>query len=697
LNITGLAAGAYALSALLYAFLAILLLTQWRGREKGGYLLTACVVTSFWAAVNAWALTATALPAIILWVAETLHGFAWLFFLIAVLSPAVEKGSGTERILNAARLVLLALVAVLLLSLDEASGIGALLARNKASADIKLVGHLLLAVAGITLIEQVLRNTSPDRRPAVKYLAIALGVHFIFDFYLYSDALMFRRLNQNLWMSRGFVHLFSLPLLMVAAARNPDWSLPISLSRRVVLHTSALLGAGIYLLVMALVGYYIRLFGGEWGTVLRTVFLFSAGMILAMLFVSGRLRRHLRVLINKHFFAYRYDYRDEWLKLIATLTGRLSPRPLPERVIAALGEIVDSPGGVVFLVGERGGYRAKGQLEHPPVTLADERHADSLVAFLERTRWVVDIDEYRSRSLAYEGLNLPAWIEQVRNPWLIVPLVHDERLIGFVVLTRPPMPEPLDWESLDLLKTAGLQAASYLALNQAAESLAEARQFEGFNRLSAFVIHDLKNLVAQLSLVVDNAQRHKANPAFIDDAVRTIENSVGKMNRLMAQLRLVAAPPAAELVELGDLLTGVVEAHQRQHPAPRFDGATTPVHVRANPDRLAAVIGHIVQNAQDATPATGQVAVRLEVRGGSAVVVVEDNGSGMDETFVRDRLFRPFDSTKGLTGMGIGAYECRELVRSLGGHVDVQSAPGRGTIFTIALPHASGRAPAIAG
>lgn len=692
MNITGFAAGAYAFSALLYAFLTILLLTQWRGRARGGYLLAACAITAVWAAVNAWQLAAAALPTIVLWIAETLHDFAWLFFLIAVLSPVVEQGSGTQRTLNAARLLLLALVAVLLLSLDEGAGLGALLAHTAATADIKLVGHLLLAVAGITLIEQVLRNTSPERRPAVNYLAIALGAHFIFDFYLYSDALMFRRLDQNLWMSRGFVHLLTVPLLTIAAARNPDWSLPISLSRRAVLHTSALLGAGIYLLVMALVGYYIRLFGGEWGTVLRTVFLFSAGIILAMLFVSGRLRRHLRVLINKHFFAYRYDYRDEWLKLIATLTGRLSPRPLPERVIAALGEMVESRGGVVFLVGERGDCRPKGQLEHPPVTLANEGRADSLVRFLERTRWVIDLDEHRSRPSAYEALELPDWLGGIRDPWLVVPLIHDDRLIGFVVLTRPPRPEPLDWESLDLLKTAGLQAASYLALSQAAESLAEARQFEGFNRLSAFVIHDLKNLIAQLSLVVDNAQRHKANPAFIDDAVRTIENSVGKMNRLMAQLRLAAAPPAPELVEVGELLASVVEAHQRQQPAPRFASAPVPVQVRANPERLAAVIGHIVQNAQDATPATGTVVARLEARAGYALVTVEDDGSGMDEAFVRDRLFRPFDSTKGLTGMGIGAYECREFVKSLGGRVEVQSAPGRGTTFSIALPLASGPA-----
>ncbi|MBT8428550.1 MAG: PEP-CTERM system histidine kinase PrsK, partial [Gammaproteobacteria bacterium] len=250
----------------------------------------------------------------------------------------------------------------------------------------------------------------------------------------------------------------------------------------------------------------------------------------------------------------------------------------------------------------------------------------------------------------------------------------------------------LNWENLDLLKTVGMQAAGYLALSQAAEALTEARQFEGFNRLSAFVIHDLKNLIAQLSLVAKNAARHKHNPQFIDDAVSTIENAVQKMNRLMAQLKSAEIIGDNRRVNLVDELRDVVEAKSNGSPAPVLQTDVELAYVLAEPDRLSSVLGHVVQNAQDATPPEGKIELQLRLSGDQAIVDVRDTGSGMDAEFIRTRLFRPFDSTKGLTGMGIGAYECREVIVALGGQVVVESTPGYGTVFRIMLPLAKGAA-----
>jgi putative PEP-CTERM system histidine kinase len=681
------AAAGYALAAVLFGILTALLLTQWRGRAKGGYLLAACVVSTLWAALHAWQIVVPDLPGSVLLAAEALRYFTWLLFLLAVLSPAAARDAAYRRTLAVARLVLFGLVAIVLVSLDDHGPVGAAAGSEATRAGLKLVGLLLLAIAGMALIEQVLRSTPAERRWGIKFLCLGLGAIFVFDFYLYTDALLFRRLDRATWLARGAVNAMVVPLLAVSAARNPDWSMPLAVSRRLVLHTTAFFGAGVYMLLMALAGYYIKVYGGEWGVILQGAFVVGALLLLLVLLFSGQLRARLRVMINKHFFTYRYDYREEWLRLIGVLAGPNAQQPLNERVIVAIGEIVESPGGLLWLCDEQGTCRLAARLHHPEVELPPQPAPNPLATFLEERRWVVDLDELARDPERYANLHLPDWLQRVDAPWLIVPLVHHDRLKGFVVLFRPRAPQTLNWENLDLLKTAGMQAASYLALNQAAQALAEARQFEGFNRISAFVIHDLKNLIAQLSLVVSNAQRHKANPQFIDDAVRTIENSVAKMNRLMAQLRS-AATERAEPVDLRALLAGVVSTHQRQRPAPRFEGGAGPVHVRADSDRLSAVVGHIVQNAQDATPPTGEVAVSLEVAAGRAIVTIRDTGSGMDETFVRERLFRPFDSTKGLTGMGIGAYECREFVTSLGGWVEVQSAPGRGTSFTIVLPAA---------
>lgn len=687
-----IAAAGYALAAVLFAALTVLLLTQWSGREKGGYLLAASAISAVWAGLHAWSIIEPGLPSLVLAAAEAVRSFAWLFFLLAVLDPIAQGGAAYRNVLTGARVLLLLLVAVVLLAPGGVDPRGDVASPETSAGNLRLVGDLLLAIGGMALVEQVLRNTPPERRWAIKFLCIALGAIFVFDFYLYTDALLFRRVNREIWLARGVVNAMVVPLLAVAAARNLDWSLPLFVSRRAVLHTSALVGAGVYMLLMALAGYYIKIYGGEWGAVLQAAFFFGAGVLLVSLLFSGQLRARLKVFINKHFFNYRYDYREEWLRLIEILTGRRGEQPLHERVIIAVSEIVESRGGLLWLCDEHGACRHVARYNHPEVALPLQPGTEPLVAFLEERRWVVNLDEYEATPAMYGFLALPAWLDAVKDPWLIVPLIHNDRLRGFVVLMQPRAPQALNWENFDLLKTAGMQAASYIALNQAAEALAEARQFEGFNRLSAFVMHDLKNLIAQLSLVTTNAQRHKHNPEFIDDAIRTIENSVAKMNRLMVQLRTAVAPPAAQPIDLGVLLAAVVASHQRQQPPPQFENHVGTVEVRADPDRLSAVIGHVVQNAQDATPPTGEVHVSLARAEGQAIVTIRDTGSGMDEVFLRERLFRPFDSTKGLTGMGMGAYECREFVKSLGGWVEVDSRPGRGTSFVIGLPLAGAMA-----
>jgi putative PEP-CTERM system histidine kinase len=686
------AAVGYWLAGFLFAVLTVLLLTQWRGRPKGGYLVVAAAISAAWASLNAYQIVEPALPGLLLSAAEALRSISWLFFLLAILDPMAERNPAYRRALLAGRILLLALVAVVVLTPGGVDPLGEQVVPAATPGDLGLVAELLLAIAGMALVEQVLRNTPAERRWTIKFLCIGLGAIFVFDFYLYTDALLFRRVDREIWLARGVVNAMVVPLIAVAAARNPDWSLPLFVSRRAVLHTTAFFSAGVYMLLMALAGYYIKVYGGEWGAVLQTAFLFGAGVVLVALLFSGQLRARLKVLINKHFFNYRYDYREEWLRLIEILTGRRSDQPLYERVVLAIGEIVESRGGLLWLCDGQGACRPVARFNHPDVLLPAQSVGEPLIAFMEERRWVINLQEYASNAAMYGALPLPDWLAQVQDPWLIVPLMHNDRLSGFVVLMESRAPQALNWENLDLLKMAGLQAASYLVLNQAAEALAEARQFEGFNRLSAFVMHDLKNLIAQLSLVATNAQRHKHNPEFVDDAVRTIENSVAKMNRLMAQLRTAVAPPGAEPVDVGALLAGVVAGHQRQQPAPRLDNQAGGLHVRADADRLSAVLGHIVQNAQDATPPTGEIHVTLKRNSGHAIVTVRDTGSGMDEAFVRERLFRPFDSTKGLTGMGIGAYECREFVKSLGGWVEVESMPGRGTSFVIGLPLADSAA-----
>ena len=676
----------YGSAALAFAVLSLLLLTSWRGRLQGGLLVVVSAVSLSWAAViTALQLGVTAfLP--LAGVLEVVRVLAWALFLLKLLNP----GGGWRALFSGRRSgwvwALLGLSAVLLVLVAMPFVAGEPLVQSL-GVDARILGQILMAVAGLVLVEQLFRNTRPDRRWAIKYLCFGLGGLFAYDFFFYADALLFKRLDLDLWQARGLINALIVPLIAVSAARNPEWSLDVFVSRRMVFHTAAVVGAGLYLLAMAAGGVYIRFYGGTWGSVAQTVFLFGAGLVLIVLLFSGQMQARLRVFLNKHFFNYRYDYREEWLRFIRTLSAGEPGVPLRERAIEAVANIMDSPGGALWWRREPGYFEVIAQWNMAETVKANEPADGDLAHFLAGREWVIDLSEYDSKPEIYADLPLPAWLRALGRAWLVVPLTHHDGLFGFIVLTRPRAPRSCNWEDNDLLKTAGRQAASYIAQVEAAEALVNARQFEAFNRLSAFLIHDLKNVVAQLSLVVSNAAKHRQNPAFVDDAFKTVEHAAGKMNRMLAQLRSGAAGTRHfARVDLAKLLSEVVGAHAASQPVPVLKCGESDLVVTAERERLADVLGHVVQNAQEATPAQGKVEISLQREGEMAVIEVADTGCGMDADFIRERLFRPFDSTKGRAGMGIGAYETREFVREMGGQLHVESEPKRGTTFRIQLP-----------
>lgn len=665
-----------------------LLIIHSRGTVKGRALIFASGVMAAWCGVLGLQENYHVFSSRIIWTTEVIRSYVWLAFLAKLLNP---KGSDREesKAGDGTRLSRGLAVAVTILLLYVWVG-PALEARYPGwfRGTFSLIGHIGLALAGLVLVEQYFRNTRTDLRWRIKFLCFALGGMFAYDFYLYSDALLFHRINGDLWAARGAIAALLAPLLAVSAARNPDWSVDIFVSRQVVFHSATLLGAGAYLLLMATAGYYIRHYGGEWGTVAQIVFLAGAFLLLALLLFSGQMRARMRVFLSKNFFNYAYDYRQEWFRIITTLSDTRSGQPLEERVVMALGQAVESPSGVLWVRETNGCFIFRASFGEPEIDIPRIEGSDPVVRYMRDREWIVNLEEMPAMPEAYSGLTRPAWLDPYPHAWLLVPLAHKENdLYGILLLTLPRTRINWNWEVIDLVKTSSRLAASYLALEDAGRALAEARQFEGFNRLSAFVIHDLKNLIAQLSLMVRNAERHRHNPEFMSDAIRTVDHAVGKMSRLMSQLKNLGSGQSMMEVELGALLREVVESRKNQAPAPLYRPPAAGIRVLANPDRLASAIEHVIHNAQDAAGKHGKVEVGLALgEEGHAVIAIRDDGHGMDDEFIRTRLFKPFDTTKGLTGMGIGAYESREYIRSIGGELAVRSQPGAGSVFTFRIP-----------
>ncbi|MEW8017805.1 MAG: XrtA/PEP-CTERM system histidine kinase PrsK, partial [Candidatus Thiodiazotropha endolucinida] len=478
----------------------------------------------------------------------------------------------------------------------------------------------------------------------------------------------------------------AVPFVAIAATRNPSWSVRVFVSKQVVFHATTIIAAGAYLVTMAAVGYYIRFYGGSWGKATQVAFVFAGVIFLITVLFSGNLRSKLKVFVNKHFFSYKYDWRDEWLRVVQTLSNGRGGKEIRIRVIQAISESIDAGGGYLWMSDNAGGYQCVSHWQVSANNILFDS-SDSLVTYFSNSDWIIDVDEYKQFPERYESLKLDDQLIAIDNAWLIIPVKHHEQLLGFVLLTQPKLTKSVNWEDRDLIKAAAKQAGSYLALLQTSEALNQANQFEAFNRLSAFVVHDLKNLIAQLELVVKNAERHKNNPEFMDDAVKTIGNAVSKMGRLLTQLRqgrFESTKSKEFYVE--ESVAQAVNQLYAYLPKPRLTINANFLKIIADKDRFTAIMVHMIKNAQEASQEDGKVDVTVDRDNNYAVITIEDNGVGMDALFIKERLFRPFQTTKGNAGMGIGVYETREYVNSLNGKMKVESVKGVGTKFEISIP-----------
>ena len=682
-SLTSIAAYSYVLVAACFLVLGAPLAVRKR-RRHDVVLGLACLSSVLWGAALAWEAMDGHMWSPLADSAELLRNAAWSVFLLVLrghfTDPASRLPLRLQPVLMLGALVYVAcLLAAMLgwwsLSLMETTGA------------VPIALRVAMAVSGMLLVEHVYRNRTLHERWAVKFACLGIGAMFAYDFYLYSHTLLFRMVDTDIWAARGLVNALTVPLIAVSLGRSKLWSSPLAVSRRAMFHSATLFGSALYLLAMGSAGYYLRYFGGNWGTVMQVTFLFGALILLAGVLFSGSFRARLKVFISKHFYRYNYDYREEWMRFTRTLS---KPGPdLGERAIEAVAALVESPGGALWQRGEAGSFEPVANWQGPVLKASEP--ADSVFCqFLEASQWVVDLHEYAHSPDKYDALVLPEWLSGYPRAWLVVPLILQGRLFGFVLLQNPRSPVKLNWEVIDVLEIAGSQAASQLAQQDAANALMVARQFESFNRMSTFVVHDLKNLVLQLSLMNANAAKHKDNPEFQADMLETVDYSVQKMKIMLQKLSRSENAEHPLALALDQVVTQAVALKAAFEPRPVLVVDTPGLRVLADRERLERVVGHLIQNAIEATPRTGSVTIRLgrEARAdgsGCALVEIVDTGEGMSEEFIRERLFKPFDSTKS-AGMGIGVFESREYINELGGSLEVNSTLGVGTTFRVLLP-----------
>ena len=656
-----------------YAVLALIYIVRGRWGGQGYAFLFATLLTAGWAAVG-WAMP---WPASLPHLVDLVHhaaSLSWILFLWVLIAFSAEIQNNYPRrirlgwgVIAGLSVVVLTYDVVQLFNSDRLSSIAISLA-------------LLVAAAGLSLTETVFRSFRSGDRWGVKYLCLAIGGMFAYDVFFYSDALLYRQIDEALRSIRGFAVVLLVPLFVINIVRAESRHIALSLSAHMVFGSTVLLGAGGYLGIMAIAAYYIRDYGGTWSQALQVIFIFAAILLLCVALLSGTLRSFLRRFMAEHFQRQKFDYRREWRRLLQQISASDSEEPLDLRVVKALADLVDSPAGALwYLEGQNFSLAVNWNIPAASIGGSD---AATIIALFRDRDFVVDLWPKSGEA----GRLDPAAFGESDKGRFLLPLFHHESLMGIVLLTESRAPRTLDDEDIELVQMASRQAAGYLSEQRSARTLTEAREFEKFNRRYAFVTHDIKNLVSQLSLIVRNFEKHGQRPDFQRDMLATVQSAVERMNHLMERLK-DSDSDELQIVTVSPLIEKLIAEQSVGNATIRFDcpDDLAALQVRADTRRVDAIMRHLLQNAAESCGGSGKIVVGLRRERNAAVIEVRDTGHGMDSEFIRNELFKPFRSTK-RGGMGIGAYQCRTYARELGGDLEAISSVGAGTTMRVTLP-----------
>jgi putative PEP-CTERM system histidine kinase len=662
----------YAICAVGYAFLLLLLLTVRKSGLAKYLLILATASTCLWAAVPFFMSPMTVEQLLIF---DNIKNFFWLLFLASCL-----KGHFKNIVEVLSRVETWLILALPITAMG-------LLLTGVHDRQLQFLMQTLIALEVLVLLEVIYRQAGQNAW-ALKPLILYLAATSIFEFVTFTNALMVEYIHTSYLAARGYIYSAFIPFLILAIRRVKTWGVEIYISREVVMHSTLLMVAGGYLLVMSLVGYVVQFVDGEWGTTIQVVLIALSLALLATLFLSLSFRTKIKVFITKHFFANQFDYRQEWLRLTDCLTQ--GDGDIYATGLRGFTQAFEYESGA-FIRLNNGLLENLANLDKPELSEAEQQVLMAFAEFFLNKNWIIDIEELRVKPFIYEGLKVNHALLNDMSFQIVLPLYKDDVLWGMVIMRGDDnTTKRLNWELRDYLTVVSAQISNYIFHNLAADELAENAQFSAFNRMSAFVVHDLKNVLAQIDLILCNAEQHKDNPEFIEDTFETLHHTKARMDKMLSQLTEKEVKPEGSdsLVDVAACIGKVVaERCGSYQPKPSIE-LVEQLPVVLDEEKFSNVMYHLISNAQQATPDDGQVTISIEktIDDKAVIVQITDTGSGMSAEFIRHRLFKPFDTTKGNAGMGIGAYDAKAYLEKIGGQLLVASQEQAGSTFTLHIP-----------
>lgn len=542
------------------------------------------------------------------------------------------------------------------------------------------------AVLALIQLENTLRASTAEKRWRIKYVIFGVGAVLAFFIYSASQSLLFSTIKAETLPLASAVILISSSIMAFFIVRHRLLDVDIFISRYVVYNSFTVLIVGVYLLAVGLIAQGLKYFNIPLNYFVTTLFIFVAILVLVISLFTASIRRKFKLLINRHFYKHKYEFRDKWMESIEKIGSKRTVDAVASTLIEMLAVEMCSSRVCLYLY-ESGaeGYLSAGHGKEPALNAVASSHP--FIAELKARQEPFALSELYGEGKALE----PAVERLFRETGAVFasPLTADNELIGFVLLGPDISGEPYIRDDSELLKALAAQSAIQIRNIRLAEELVTSREVEAFSRMSAFVMHDLKNLTNSLSLLSQNARHNMENPEFREDIVKTVDSTVSRMKRLIE--RLSTMPREMELkrepVEINSLIDRALKRLPRPHgKAVDISGGTGALPlIFVDPEAIEMVIVNLVSNAFDAIKDSGAVSIKVSSDGRSVHVVISDNGSGMSGEYIRTALFQPFKTTK-KNGLGIGLYQCKAVVTAHGGDISVESEAGKGTSFTLRFP-----------
>jgi putative PEP-CTERM system histidine kinase len=548
-------------------------------------------------------------------------------------------------------------------------------------AQTVVVIELLVTVGILVGLEAGLRTSRGTTRARLKYLVLGLGAILLVRFSIMTQALLFQSVTAEHFRTASATLFLGNAVIALTLVRDRLRGVELTLSRQMLYRTVIVAVLGLYLFVVGGLGWVLRTLKVPEQTFWGIVVVFVTTLVVAVSLVSDRVRWRVKRGLVRHFYRSRYDYREHWVAFTDRLGSLVTVDELSPRVIEATAEAVGAATGALYLSDEpRTRYHLSGvvgTLTWPPAVAAESEVPARLQR--ERHAFWLGKDQLPTGLSAPTATDLPDAIA--------VPLVWRGALTGFMLIGPERTGEPYTPADVEFMGTVAAQAAGSIMTARLSETVAHARAFEAFDRVSAQVMHDLKNSVSALAMLGENASKHGDDPEFQRDTITTLSRTTERMRRLLVRLStpVDSGPGRLEPVDLPSLVRDVVKSWQTGPDVRLIEALGSVPAVAGDADALHRVVENLVTNAVEALEGRGTVTVKVYAEAGQAVLVVDDTGRGMSADYLRRSLFAPFRSTK-KGGWGIGLYQTKQTIDRHGGSIEVETAEGRGTTFSVRLP-----------